>query len=828
MAALPHNSHYLHNTEPKAGKKILNMSSSPRGAGFRRSRSGSSLGNSQAGILFMDMFRRIPKDYRTSTYLGGLLTTACCCTLTVLVLLEFQAYLTVGYQSAVMFPGNGASNVDYQPFVSLRFNITFPHLPCEYMSAEMFDVYGRHAITNSSLTPEKPGTLGEDKVSMTIFKWRVIDEGKRRVGSMQVHAEGNKKKDGSETVHEELPYHHAAHQYRDVVPLTVSNFDTFVQSRDVVMVDFYAPWCIWCQRLAPVWENFAHEVTLKDYAEFVGVAKVDCTTETPLCQRRRITAYPSIFLYRDRNPHSHTPYQGDRTTTAFLQFIEGLGVETDHKAEIQEELEDVKQEMEAEARRVRIAKSKVREDRVDSGINHPLKSLTAPGGALGPAEKGDAALVGILRALEKAGGSRGQAGSLKIISGDSGNIRVISVRRIGKDDDKAKSKEANDKPLVFHTKSGGQIKLPAAEEAALSLDKVKQERSKAAEKAKVDAGKIDASGDITVKILPSASDLKKKAEKKLADEKKSGKATVPDPGLGGADPNKVGDKKDSNNAKTEDDDTSDSGTKSEAAKVAVAVENAANKVKGKAGNRRRKLLGVEEDDGAVTPQKGSGSETSENDKDGKNNRIADSELESRAELFKNTKSKEKRQKIWKELVLPLPMDQQRKFTEIVGGAIFAPDGSDPKNVAPVVNTDEKATSKDKPEPAAKGDTTHVSNTEGCLVYGAIVAEKVPATIRFQAKSKWHNFVSHHVDMGHTVHDFTFGDLTHKLQVSSQSSAQFSLLIVSPPAFADTLEYSLTITLTTIFYDVCVCSPTFLPLPLICIAGGVRAHQIPRI
>ena len=35
----------------------------------------------------MDMFRRIPKDYRTSSYLGGALTTVCCCVLTLLVLL---------------------------------------------------------------------------------------------------------------------------------------------------------------------------------------------------------------------------------------------------------------------------------------------------------------------------------------------------------------------------------------------------------------------------------------------------------------------------------------------------------------------------------------------------------------------------------------------------------------------------------------------------------------------------------------------------------------------------------------------------------------------
>ena len=143
-----------------------------------------------------------------------------------------------------------------------------------------------------------------------------------------------------------------------------------------------------------------------------------------------------------------------------------------------------------------------------------------------------------------------------------------------------------------------------------------------------------------------------------------------------------------------------------------------------------------------------------------------------AELFKNTKSKEKKQKLWKDVVIPLPADQREKFAQLVGGSPIAEDADnngvlDKEEKEPVLNpSDVKSKtplSKTKPERASKDDINHVSHTEGCLVYGAIVAEKVPATIRFQAKSKWHNFVTHHLDMSHIVHDFTFGDLTHKLQ-----------------------------------------------------------------
>ncbi len=758
------------------------QSTSPRSRG-RRSRSGAVLGGSSAaGILFLDMFRRIPREYRTSSYLGGVLSAACAAVLTVLVLLELQAYLTVTYTSAVVFPGNGVGRgvpgTAYQPYVSLRFNVTFPHLPCEYMSAEMFDVYGRHAITNTSVTPERPS--GDEKVSMTIFKWRVVDEGRKRAGSMQQHVEPTQ---GGKPVHEELPYHHAAHQYRDVVPLTVANFDTFVQSKDVVMVDFYAPWCIWCQRLAPVWENFAHEVGTKDYADFVGVAKVDCTTETPLCTRRRIQGYPSIFLYRDRNPHSHTAYRGDRTTQAFLNHIEGLGVETDHRQEIQDIQDEVQREIEAEERVVARAAAKKRDDRPDTEVNHPLKSLTAPDSL-----SGDAGMLAIMRALAGAGGSQGAQGGIRVFSGNGGNIRVISVRRIptaGQEDEGGRGgKRDKNKPLEFHTKlAGGEFAgKPAAPQ-----------------------GKGEEDGGITVKVLPSAKDKLEAAKKKEQEVARKGTATVPKP--------KVAPPKDAPKAAeatTVDGDAEvvaaadGESLKAKSKKVesiavvadkAAEIADVARKAKldakkaeedakpvngGGSGNRRRRLLGVEEEgegEGAAVPQKGPAKTASsaEEAAEAQGTRVADSEVESRAELFKNTKDVAKRQKLWNELVLPLPKDQQRKFTALVGGkdhrivTAASPEEVEADKMQepvapPHVLEDKSPISKTKPELAAKEDATHITNTEGCLVYGAIVAEKVPATIRFQAKSKWHNFVSHHVDMSHRVHDFTFGDLTHKLQV----------------------------------------------------------------
>lgn len=52
-------------------------------------------------------------------------------------------------------------------------------------------------------------------------------------------------------------------QYEDVnisQPLTAATFDATAQRYDVLIVNFFAPWCPWCQRLAPTWEAVTEDI----------------------------------------------------------------------------------------------------------------------------------------------------------------------------------------------------------------------------------------------------------------------------------------------------------------------------------------------------------------------------------------------------------------------------------------------------------------------------------------------------------------------------------------------------------------------------------------
>ena len=72
------------------------------------------------------------------------------------------------------------------------------------------------------------------------------------------------------------------------------DFESLVQSGKPVLVDFWAPWCGYCRRIAQ-----AYEMVAKDWDGQVIVTKVNIDEEPGLADREKIDVIPTLVLYRE-------------------------------------------------------------------------------------------------------------------------------------------------------------------------------------------------------------------------------------------------------------------------------------------------------------------------------------------------------------------------------------------------------------------------------------------------------------------------------------------------------------------------------------------------
>lgn len=104
----------------------------------------------------------------------------------------------------------------------------------------------------------------------------------------------------------------------DVVELTDSNFDELVlNSDDIWLVEFFAPWCGHCKNLQPHWAKAATELKGK-----VKLGALDATVHTSKASQYGIQGYPTIKFFpggkKDRD--SVQEYDGGRTSSDIVTW----------------------------------------------------------------------------------------------------------------------------------------------------------------------------------------------------------------------------------------------------------------------------------------------------------------------------------------------------------------------------------------------------------------------------------------------------------------------------------------------------------------------------
>ena len=78
------------------------------------------------------------------------------------------------------------------------------------------------------------------------------------------------------------------------VALTKDNFEQVVIGNDIVMVDFWAPWCAPCRSFAPTYEAASEQ-----HADVV-FAKVNTEEQQELAAAFNIRSIPTLMLFREQ------------------------------------------------------------------------------------------------------------------------------------------------------------------------------------------------------------------------------------------------------------------------------------------------------------------------------------------------------------------------------------------------------------------------------------------------------------------------------------------------------------------------------------------------
>jgi len=71
-------------------------------------------------------------------------------------------------------------------------------------------------------------------------------------------------------------------------------FDKAIESGQLMLVDFWAPWCGYCRRINPAYEKIAEE-----YGKSMLVGKINIDDEPELSDAEDIEVVPSLILYKD-------------------------------------------------------------------------------------------------------------------------------------------------------------------------------------------------------------------------------------------------------------------------------------------------------------------------------------------------------------------------------------------------------------------------------------------------------------------------------------------------------------------------------------------------
>ena len=74
------------------------------------------------------------------------------------------------------------------------------------------------------------------------------------------------------------------------IKINKNNYEKEINSKGIVIVDFFATWCGPCQMLSPI---------LEELSSNYKICKINVDEERELAMENKIVSIPTVFIYKD-------------------------------------------------------------------------------------------------------------------------------------------------------------------------------------------------------------------------------------------------------------------------------------------------------------------------------------------------------------------------------------------------------------------------------------------------------------------------------------------------------------------------------------------------
>ena len=97
--------------------------------------------------------------------------------------------------------------------------------------------------------------------------------------------------------------------------ISQEQFREMIQGDKPVLVDFWAPWCGYCRRIAPVYEKIAEE-----YGDRLAAVKLNIDEAEQVTEEEGVEVIPTLILYKNGKAVDSVVNPGSKA--AIDQFIQ--------------------------------------------------------------------------------------------------------------------------------------------------------------------------------------------------------------------------------------------------------------------------------------------------------------------------------------------------------------------------------------------------------------------------------------------------------------------------------------------------------------------------